>query len=82
MHTKSVCAQHKHEEPQHAWMHVLRHTCGYIFGGTDENERKLMITAGTQKQTSTNELRSKNMCTVTLENAVQWQLSHTNIKYI
>ena len=48
VHVHSV---HNHEEPQHAWMHVLRHTCRYIytFGGTDENERKLMITAGIQK---------------------------------
>ena len=54
----------------------------YIFGGTDENDRKLMY-AGTQNRQVQ---RSSGVricaCTVTLENAVQWQLSHTNIKYI
>ena len=51
-HTKSACAHHKHEEPQHAWMHAFRHTYVQIyglFGGTDENKRKLMNAVGTQK---------------------------------
>ena len=51
-HTKSACAHHEHEEPQHAWMHEFRHMYVQIyglFGRTDENKRKIVITAGTQK---------------------------------